>query len=77
VPRHWLNCLLWLFNYHKADNLMAQSEDCMLDAATLSIPNLWWPPWGALLCAAYRCRGALLVGRIRLRRAFRRLIFSV
>jgi len=77
VPRHWLICVLFgFFNDHKSDNLMAQSQDCRLDAATLSIPNLWWSPWGALLCAACR-RGALLVGRIQLRRAFRHLIVSV
>ena len=34
------------------DNLKVQDQDCKVDGATLSIPNLWQPLWYAHLCAA-------------------------
>ena len=35
----------FFFNEHKAANLMVQGQDCRLDTATLSIPNLWDLRW--------------------------------
>jgi len=54
VPHHChYSALALLFSSSTGDNLTVRGQDCRVDAATMSVQNLWLPLWFPNLCIAW------------------------